>query len=194
LFEYIRGKIEDVFLDKIIGDVNGIGYRINSSLVSASQVRKGDLETIYTFLVVREDEINLYGFKTRDELTMFQKLLSVSKVGPKVAAAILSMYNTNTLGQFILSNNINAISKVSGVGKKTAERIILELKDKIEVSDSYEEIQIENIATENNKGEEVVEALLTLGYTKYEINKALDGLSDDLSTEDMIKQALRRLM
>jgi len=194
LFEYIRGKIEDVFLDKIIVDVNGIGYRINSSLVSASQVRKGDLETIYTFLVVREDEINLYGFKTRDELTMFQKLLSVSKVGPKVAAAILSMYNTNTLGQFILSNNINAISKVSGVGKKTAERIILELKDKIEVSDSYEEIQIENIATENNKGEEVVEALLTLGYTKYEINKALDGLSDDLSTEDMIKQALRRLM
>lgn len=194
MFEYIRGKIEDVFLDKIIVDVNGIGYRINSSLVSASQVRKGDLETIYTFLVVREDEINLYGFKTRDELTMFQKLLSVSKVGPKVAAAILSMYNTNTLGQFILSNNINAISKVSGVGKKTAERIILELKDKIEVSDSYEEIQIENIATENNKGEEVVEALLTLGYTKYEINKALDGLSDDLSTEDMIKQALRRLM
>lgn len=194
MFEYIKGKIEDVFLDKIIIDVNGIGYRINSSLVSASQVQRGEVGIIYTYLAVKEDEINLYGFVTREELTMFQKLLSVSKVGPKMAAGILSMYNTNTLGQFIVSNNITAISKVSGVGKKTAERIILELKDKVEVTEIIEEDNNVNKVQTIDKNNEVVEALLTLGYSKHEINKALDGLSDELSTEETIKQALKQLM
>lgn len=194
MYEYIKGRIEDIFLDKIIVDVNGIGYRINSSLVSASQVTKGDIEKIFTYLVVREDEINLYGFKTREELNMFQKLLSVSKVGPKVAASILSMYNTSTLGQFILSNNIGAISKVSGVGKKTAERIILELKDKIDANDSLANDNIVEVVTASSKNEEAIEALMTLGYTKYEINKVLDGVGDDFTTEETIKLALKRLM
>lgn len=193
MLEYIKGRVEDIFLDKIIIETNGIGYRINSSLVSASQVRKGDVETIYTYLVVREDEINLYGFKTREELTVFQKLLSVSKVGPKVASAILSMYNTNTLGQLIMSNNVNAISKVSGVGKKTAERIILELKDKMDISHLHD-LNESYHGDITNKNDEVVEALLTLGYTKQEIYKALEGVDDELSTEEMIKQALKRLM
>ncbi|QUH26742.1 Holliday junction branch migration protein RuvA [Serpentinicella alkaliphila] len=194
MYEYIKGRIEDILLDKIIVDVNGIGYRINSSLVSASQVTKGDIEKIFTYLVVREDEINLYGFKTREELNMFQKLLSVSKVGPKVAASILSMYNTSTLGQFILSNNIGAISKVSGVGKKTAERIILELKDKIDANDSLANDNIVEVVTASSKSEEAIEALMTLGYTKYEINKVLDGVGDDFTTEETIKLALKRLM
>ena len=194
LYEYIKGRIEDIFLDKIIVDVNGIGYRINSSLVSASQVTKGSIEKIFTYLVVREDEMTLYGFKTREELNMFQKLLSVSKVGPKVAASILSMYNTSTLGQFILSNNIGAISKVSGVGKKTAERIILELKDKIDANDSIIDEGIVEVVTASSKNEEAIEALLTLGYTKYEINKVLDGVGDGLTTEEIIKLALKRLM
>ncbi len=132
MFEYIKGTVADVAIDRIVVEVNGIGYRINSSTHSVSDAKRGDQVIIYTHLVVREDELSLYGFTSREELVMFQKLISVSKIGPKVASGILSTYSPSKLGAYILSNDVSAIAKSPGVGKKTAERIVLELKDKID--------------------------------------------------------------
>ena len=118
MFEYIKGRVDDVYLDKIILDVGGIGYRIQSTTTSASNVVKEDTVTIYTYLVLREDEVNLYGFTTREELEMFQLLTSVTKVGPKVAISALSTYTPKKLANYILNKDITGISKAPGIGKK----------------------------------------------------------------------------
>jgi len=196
LFEYIKGRVDDVYLDKIILDVGGIGYRIQSTTTSASNVVKEDTVTIYTYLVLREDEVNLYGFTTREELEMFQLLTSVTKVGPKVAISALSTYTPKKLANYILNKDITGISKAPGIGKKTAERIILELKDKV---DKYlgdtDDIDDINIKMDRTHQQEVVEALTALGYSIQEAEGALLSLnSKDLSTEEMIKEALKLLM
>ncbi len=193
MFEYLRGMVVDIFIDKIIIEVNGIGYRINSTLNSASKINKGEEILIYTYLVVREDELSLYGFASTDELAMFQKLISVSKIGPKVASGILSLYTPSRLGAYILSNDIAAISKSPGVGKKTAERIVLELKDKIDkINVDYDY----TLFNDGNKDEnEAVDALVSLGYSKIESENAVNAVKDiSLETEDIIKKALRWLM
>ena len=109
MFEYIKGRVDDVYLDKIILDVGGIGYRIQSTTTSASNVVKEDTVTIYTYLVLREDEVNLYGFTTREELEMFQLLTSVTKVGPKVAISALSTYTPKKLANYILKIKLISI-------------------------------------------------------------------------------------
>ena len=196
MFEYIKGRVDDVYLDKIILDVGGIGYRIQSTTTSASNVVKEDTVTIYTYLVLREDEVNLYGFTTREELEMFQLLTSVTKVGTKVAISALSTYTPKKLANYILNEDITGISKAPGIGKKTAERIILELKDKV---DKYlgdtDDIDDINIKMDRTHQQEVVEALTALGYSIQEAEGALLSLnSKDLSTEEMIKEALKLLM
>lgn len=193
MFEYLKGTVADIVIDKIVVEVNGIGYRVHSTINSASKVKKGDQIIIYTHLIVREDELSLYGFASLEELSMFQKLISVSKVGPKVASGILSTYTPNKLGAYVLSNDINAISKSPGVGKKTAERIVLELKDKVDkVNVDYDY----TLFNDNNKDEnEAVQALVALGYTKVEGEKAVQAVKDtSLATEDIIKNALKWLM
>ncbi|AOY76936.1 Holliday junction branch migration protein RuvA [Clostridium formicaceticum] len=191
MFEYIRGKVSDVILDKIVVEVGGIGYRIHSSIHSATMAKPGETITIFTHFIVREDEMSLYGFTTKEELSMFQKLISVSKVGPKVGAAVLSTYTSAKLANFIINNDIQSISKVPGVGKKTAERIILELKDKV----THYAIEEDDIAIETPSSYEVVEALMSLGYNRQEAQKAFDRIKEEkLSVEEMIKKALSLLI
>lgn len=193
MFEYLKGIVVDIVLDKIIIELNGIGYRINSTLNSASNVKKGDLVTIYTHMVVREDEVNLFGFISLEELRMFQHLISVTKIGPKVARAILSTYSPGKIGAYILSNDITSLSKSPGVGKKTAERIVLELKDKVDKTTVEYNYTLFN--NDNKDGDEAVEALIALGYTKIESEKAVNSVKDrSLETEDMIKNALKWLV
>ncbi|SDK56676.1 Holliday junction branch migration protein RuvA [Natronincola ferrireducens] len=193
MYEYIKGTVSDVLLDKIIIEVGGIGYRIHSSLNSGSSIQKGDTVTIFTYLVVKEDEMSLYGFTTKDELHMFQQLISVSKVGPKAAVSILSTHTPKKLATHILAKDINSISKAPGIGKKTAERIIVELKDK--VSQYSLVMEKEDMSIDMASHYEVVEALGALGYSKQEVEKVLHSMKDkNLSTEDMIKQALKLLM
>jgi len=192
LFEYIRGRVEDVLLDKIIIDVGGIGYRIQSTITSAANVKKGDIATVFTYLILREDEVNLYGFATREELNMFQLLISVSKVGPKVAVSALSTYTPKKLANYILSKDVQGISKAPGIGKKTAERIILELRDKVE--EYAGEIDDSDLIVNTSNEYEVVDALVALGYSYQEAEKALYSIKDNgLTTEEMIKQALKFL-
>ncbi len=194
MFEYMKGIAAEILLDKIIIEVNGIGYRINSSLNSTAEVKKGEMITVYTYLAVKEDEVSLYGFVSRDELMFFKQLLSVSKVGPKVATAILSTYSPKKLSTLILSSDFTAISKAPGVGKKTAERIVLELKDKVEGIGVMDENPLAD-SMMLNTNQEAIEALITLGYTRLEAEKALNAVAEEnASTEELIKKALRWLV
>lgn len=193
MFEYIKGVATEIILDKIIIEVNGIGYRINSSLNSTAEVKRGENLTIYTYLAVKEDEISLYGFVTKEELLFFKQLLSVSKVGPKVATAILSTFSPQKLSSLILSKDFQSISKAPGVGKKTAERIVLELKDKVENKQIVEENPF--TINEVNNNQEALQALVALGYTRLEAEKALQSVAEDNATTEMlIKKALRWLV
>lgn len=193
MFEYLKGTVVDIVIDRMIIEVNGIGYRVNSSTNSASKIKKGEQAIIYTHLVVREDELSLYGFTSLEELEMFQKLISVSKIGPKVASGILSTYTPGKLGAYILSNDTAALAKSPGVGKKTAERIVLELKDKIDKTNVEYDYTLFN--DEHKDDDEAVAALIALGYTKLEAEQAVQAVKDiSLATEDIIKNALKWLM
>lgn len=132
MYSYIKGIVEEIYLDRIILENNGIGYEINVSSFTAQSVQKGKSAKIFTKLIVREDDMSLCGFSTQMELEMFKLLTSVSKIGPKVGLGILSCATPPQLSAYILSEDIAKLSKCPGVGKKTAERIILELKDKVD--------------------------------------------------------------
>ena len=133
MYSYIKGTVEEIYLDRIVLENNGIGYEINVSSFTAQSVQKGKDAKIFTKLIVREDDMSLCGFASRKELEMFKLLTSVSKIGPKVGLGILSCATPPQLSAYILSEDIAKLSKCPGVGKKTAERIILELKDKVEI-------------------------------------------------------------
>lgn len=193
MIDYIIGKVAHIGEDYLILDNNGIGYRINTSTNSLlDSSRTTDAQKLYTSLIVREDGMFLFGFTTSEEMDAFKLLLTVSKVGPKVACGILSALKPGQLQRAILTKDLNALCKGQGVGRKTAERIVLELKDKI-AGKSYEDIDtVEPKLT--SEYEEAVEALMSLGYSRYEIEKVLRTVeTDDMTVEDIIKAGLRKL-
>ncbi len=192
MFEFIKGRVSDCFIDRVIIEVNGIGYKVYSTTNSIAELKQGQIATVYTYFSVREDEINLYGFTHKDELDMFKMLISVSRIGPKLAIAILSTYSPFRLAKYIVNKDINNIIKTPGVGKKTAERIILELRDKVKHYDI--KIDDENADIFENSYE-VVDALVALGYNKQEAENALYAVDiADVSIEEGIKKALKILM
>ncbi|KAB3527682.1 Holliday junction branch migration protein RuvA [Alkaliphilus serpentinus] len=191
MFEYIKGTVSEIIVDKIILEVNGMGYRINSSINSTSNTRVGDATTIFTHLAVKEDEISLYGFISRQELNMFKLLMTVSKIGPRVATAVLSTYTPEKLATYIRKNDVMAISKCPGVGKKTAERVVLELKDKVEDYGIDVNTGVTVIDDGNGDLQEATEALLSLGYNRLEAEKALKAVYKDGSNSgELIRRAL----
>lgn len=193
MFEYIDGVVSILGDDYIVLENNGIGFRINTSKNSIANIRnKGEKQRIYTQLIVKEEGIFLYGFTTKEELDLFKLLLTVSKIGPKAGLSLLSTLKPKDLKLSILSNDSTFLSKAPGIGKKTAERIILELKDKIDDNIDIEEGLQSNI--ENNNINEVYNALISLGYNRSEIRMALADINvTELSTEDIIKIALKKI-
>lgn len=192
----LRGKVWEIQEDKLILDCLGVGYQVSvpSGLLSRIQV---DQEiTLYTHLIPREDEIFLYGFFSAAEKELFLMLLSVSGVGPKVAMAILSTLGTNQAESAIANANVSVLTKVPGIGKKTAQRVILELKDKfkdrVTVPERGDEVTPLNSLMAHS---EAMETLLALGFTQEEAKKALQGITNvqDLSTEEQVRLALRAL-
>lgn len=158
-------------------------------------MRVGKEAKIYTKLIVREDDLNICGFSTKEELRMFELLTSVSKIGPKVGLSILSFSSPEKLGAFILSDDIANLSKAPGVGKKTAERIILELKDKIDKESVAFEPTLFSEKPILISQDEAVEALVALGYSPMESKEAVQKCKKDgLNTEDIIKKSLSYLM
>ncbi len=195
MYSYIKGIVEEIYLDKIILENNGIGYEINVSSYTAQSIIKGQEAKIFTKLIVREDDMSLCGFASRQELEMFRLLTSVSKIGPKVGLGILSSATPSQLSAYILSEDITKLSKCPGVGKKTAERIILELKDKVDKDNAEFEATLFNQKPTGLELDEALEALIALGYSNSEAKEAVQKFKKDgLKTEDIIKKSLTYLM
>ena len=195
MYSYIKWTIEELYLDHIVIDNNNIGYRINVSSNTLKDLQLGNMAKIYTKLIVREDDMSLCGFSTKEELEMFELLTSVSKIGPKVGLGILSFASPRQLGAYIVSEDIAKMSKAPGVGKKTAERIILELKDKIDKQNIEFEPTLLSQAPVAVSQDEAVDALIALGYSTAEAKEAVDKCKKTgLNTEDIIKKSLSYLM
>ncbi|HSQ90370.1 Holliday junction branch migration protein RuvA [Romboutsia sp.] len=195
MYSYIKGIIEEIHLDSIVIENNNIGYKINVSSNTIKDLQMGNMAKIYTKLIVREDDMSLCGFSTKEEMQMFELLTSVSKIGPKVGLGILSFASPGQLGAYILSEDIVKLSKAPGVGKKTAERIVLELKDKVDKNNIEFEPNLLSQAPIAVSNDEAVDALIALGYSSQEAKEAVDKCKKDgLNTEDIIKKSLTYIM
>ena len=195
MYSYIKGIIEEISLDHVVIDNNGIGYKINASANTIMKLQLGCECKIYTKLIVKEDDMSLCGFYDKEELRMFELLTSISKIGPKVGLGILSFASPKQIGAYILSEDIGKLSKAPGVGKKTAERIVLELKDKIDKNNvEFEATLLTSQPAVVSQGE-AVDALVALGYSLQESKDAVQKCKKDgLNTEDIIKKSLSYLM
>ena len=197
MLAYIKGSLEIKNNDYVVIDVGGLGYKVNMSKKAIEKVGNiGEKVKVYTYYRVREDDISIFGFNTNDELRMFELLLSVSGVGAKVALTILSNIEITEFALAVITDDVNKIVKIPGIGKKSAQRIILELKDKLKAQELAEaEEQGEEKLNKQEKNSEAVEeaisALQILGYGKKEIEKAFEKLANkNVSVEELIKKGL----
>ncbi|MCD8391356.1 MAG: Holliday junction branch migration protein RuvA [Firmicutes bacterium] len=194
MYYYISGKIVHKDTGAVAIDANGVAYYIKTTLTSLAEIgESGTLATMYTYLSVREDAMELYGFATKEEKAMYMMLISVSGVGPKAALAVLSVLKPAEVAAAIVTNDQKALTKAQGVGAKAAQRIILELKDKI----NADELDIPaDTAYESGSGsgiEEAVGALVALGYSLNDAKAAVKGIDSSLAVEEIIKKALANL-
>ena len=198
MYSYIIGKVVNKFKNILILENNNIGYEIYMTEIALSELNIGEEAKIYTYYNVSQDNISLFGFKNLEEKKMFENLISVSKIGAKTAIGILSSISTAEFAIAIITNDINRLSKLPGIGKKTAQRIVLEITDKVKTeeiifTEDKEQKSNEQYITVSEKEKDVVEALKVLGYNIKEIEKIMKSLDINSSTEDMIKQALKIL-
>lgn len=196
MYEYIKGRFIGINKDYVVVDNNNIGYKIFTSGNTMSQMPPTDSEVLlYVQQIVREDFIGLYGFITKDELAMFNLLLTINGVGAKATLSLLSICTVRNLKYAILTGDEKTLIKAPGVGKKTAQRIILELKDKIHLEDMMEDdADHETIIEMDSVVNEVFGALIALGYSGKEAEKAVKAVGKDGTVEEMIKRCLRHLM
>ena len=199
MFYYLNGTVAHIGPYLAVIDCGGVGYACRTTNYTLSGLSKGSQAKLYTYLHVREDVFELYGFSTEGELSSFQMLLGVSGVGPKAALAILSSTTPEGLAMAIVSENEKALTCAPGIGKKIAQRIILELKDKLakgQLTTSSGEAFAGGVTIiQENKTSEASAALAVLGYSQPEITTALKGLDvEQLTLEQIIKQALKRMV
>ncbi|MGN1311009.1 MAG: Holliday junction branch migration protein RuvA [Clostridia bacterium] len=195
MFAYIKGSLEIKSTNYIVIEAGGIGYKIYMSAKSIGTIGNvGENVKVHTHYHVREDDISLYGFNTEEELRMFEILISVSGVGVKSALTMLSDISPASFAMAVINDDVTRLTKVPGVGKKTAQRLILELKDKLKSEDiSGEEISKTDIKEDKIDNDAII-ALKVLGYNKKEIEQALEKIDiRDLTVEDTIKTALKYL-
>lgn len=200
MYSYIRGALAEVELDHVVIDVNGIGYNIYIPVNCFDYLPAiGEECKIHTYLYIREDAMMLYGFLTKDDLALFKQLISVSGIGPKGALGILSAMSADDLRFAILAQDAKAIAKAPGIGAKTAQRLILELKDKVSLEDAFEKKLDNQKAAVASAGSQVkndaVLALNALGYSSAESLKAVSKvkITEDMDVEDVLKQALKQM-
>ena len=195
MFAYIKGILEIKESNYIVIDINGLGYKIFMSQNNIDNIGNiGDSIKVYTYVRVREDDISIYGFITQEQLKMFELLISVSGVGAKSALVMISCIEPSEFAIAVISGNVKVLTKVPGIGNKSAQRIILELKDKLK----EEQLETENSNNlklkERDNSENINEAisgLMVLGYSKRDIEKAFEHLDvDNLSIEDLVKKGL----
>ena len=195
MYEYIKGIYKGVSKDYIVVENNGIGYKINTSGSTIAQTPKIDENiTLYLQQIVRDDFIGLYGFLTKEEINMFNLLLAINGIGAKAALSLLSISSVNNLKYAIMSGDEKVLSRSPGIGKKTAQRIILELKDKIKPEEIINNPTDHRQISEAEETAEVLEALVALGYSEKEAARAAAFIDKNDSIESMIKNALKFLM
>lgn len=196
MFAYIKGSLEQKSNNYVVIDVDGIGYKIFMATKAIETLGEiGKVVKVHTHYYVREDNISLYGFNTNEELRMFELLLQVSGIGAKSAIAMLSEISPSSFALAVISDDISQLVKIPGIGKKTAARIVLELKDKLKTEEAItktEEVKLS--ITNEEETSEAIAALQVLGYTKREIEKALENVdTKNLQLEEIIKQGLKNL-
>lgn len=200
MYSYLKGELVEVLDDSIVVEVNNIGYNVH---IPASMIdeftRTGQEVKVYTYLYVKEGIMELYGFRTRDGLNVFKLLLGVSGIGPKGALAVLTVLTPDDLRYAVLGEDAKAIAKAPGIGGKTAQRVILELKDKLKLEDAFEgKASSEGIGQEDSpsgvKGE-AVQALVALGYSSSEAWKAVGSVepTPGITVEEVLKAALKQM-
>ncbi|MCR5686771.1 MAG: Holliday junction branch migration protein RuvA [Lachnospiraceae bacterium] len=192
---YLKGEVAGIYEDRIVLEVSGIGYNVFMPASSLELIDCiGSNVKIYTYLQVREDAMTLYGFLTRDDLEFYKKLISVNGIGPKGALALLSVMTVDELRFAILSGDAKQIGKAPGIGAKTAQRLIIDLRDKVETETVFERMASpadeSGRRTMNAVLEEAAEALVALGYSQTESYKAVRSVSSDGDVESVLKEAL----
>lgn len=195
MISYIKGEVIKKGLDYIVLDNNGIGYHINTSFSTLNKINEGSHALIQIYMHIREDIVALYGFLTADEIELFKKLISVNGVGPKAGLSVLSTYEAATVKEIILKDDNVRMSKVPGIGKKTASKIILELKDKVGTLQVLETGEEEAAVSQlDSEASDVLNALIALGFNSYEAKKTLDKIDFSGKTEnEIIKEALKNI-
>ena len=202
MISYIKGELTEVFEDTVVVETNGIGYNIRVPGAVLDRLPSvGSSVRIYTYLYVKEDAMNLFGFLNRDDLSVFKLLLNVSGIGPKGALAILSTIGPDDLRFAVLSEDVKTISSAPGIGAKTAKRLIIELKDKLKLAEVFETALAnkEKASSENDvllARNEAVEALVALGYASAQAMKAVQQVenAEEKDSEQILKEALKKLI
>lgn len=193
MINHLKGTIEIKKDSYIVIDVNGVGYKVSMTETSLQNLNLNDEIKIFTYLRISEDDINLYGFLSYEELSMFELLISVGGIGSKSALKILSNIMPSKFALAVITNDVDTLKKLPGIGAKTAQRIILELKDKIKMSEQ-EAGQDENIIQIQGNAKDAKDALQVLGYTRKDVEKVLEKIDiSGLSVEEIIKQCLKNL-
>ena len=198
MFYYVNGIVAEIDANLTVIDCNGVGYACATTNYTLSQLKKGEKAKLYTYLNVREDAVDLFGFASQSELNSFKMLLGVSGVGPKAALSILSSTTPGNLAMSVVMGDEKALTAAPGIGKKIAQRIILELKDKLakeQASGSFEVGGGVPVIVQNSKASEASAALAVLGYTAQDIALALNGIDmEALPLEEIIRQALKKMV
>lgn len=193
MYEYIAGKVAAKQPGYAVIEANGIGYKILADTYSLNELQTGQTAKLYTYLKVAEDDMSLFGFYTMEQKAMFEKLISISGIGPKAGIALLSAMRVNDIAAAILTGDDKAFTAAPGIGKKTAQRLVLELREKVEMSDAVgEELGVEGLAMDAVS--DACAALVGLGYKRQEALAAVSavkGLGD--TAEELLALALKRM-
>ena len=201
MYAYIKGELTEIDIDYIVIETGGIGYRIFIPAKTFEYLPPvGEELKVYTYLHLREDVMVLYGFLTKDDLELFKLLISVSGIGPKGGLAVLSVLSADDLRFAVLSEDARAIAKAPGIGAKTAQRVILELKDKLSLEEAFEK-KTEHVQMKESEGNhqiknDAVLALTALGYSQTESLKAVSAveITDTMDVESVLKAALKHML
>lgn len=197
MFHYLKGNLTFLYPDFAVIDVSGAGYKLTISKNTFSYLAPlyEKTATLFTYMAVREDAVELFGFGTEDELSAFKHLISVSGVGPKAAVSVLSTFVPDTLASIIATSDAKTLSRSPGIGLKTAQKIILELKDKLtgEMVSSASSADGSFVSAASGVENDAVDALAVLGYTRAEAVAALKGIDPALPLEKKISEALKKL-
>lgn len=199
MIAFVKGRIDEITEENVVVDIGGIGCNVKISSETAALLPGINEEVkLYTYTCVREDLFHLYGFLTRDDLEIFKKLITVNGIGPKGGLAILSVMSADDLRFAIIAGDAAAIAKAPGIGKKTAERVILDLKDKVSIEDTFVSREIADQtekSVDKQAKNEAVEALTALGYSASDAMRAVNMVSieEGMSVESILKLALKNM-